>query len=68
MSVYVGIGVHRKRSQVAVAGEDGRVQLNRNVVNGSQPMLGLLGGLPPGTPVAIRGGVRLGVAGRAGGG
>jgi len=52
MSVYVGTEVHRKRSQVAVAGEDGRVQLNRNVVNGPQPMLGLLGGLPPGTPVA----------------
>jgi transposase len=53
MSVYVGIDVHRKRSQVAVIREDGRVQLNRNVVNGSQPMLGLLGGLPPGTPVAF---------------
>jgi transposase len=53
MSVYVGIDVHRKRSQVAVAGEDGRVQLNRNVVNGSEPMLGLLGGLPAGTPVAF---------------
>jgi hypothetical protein len=37
--------VHRKRSQVAVAGEDRRVQLNRNVVNGSQPLLGLLGGV-----------------------
>ena len=53
MSVYVGIDVHRKRSQVAVVGEDGRVQLNRNVVNGSPPMLGLLGGLPPGTAVAF---------------
>src|SRR5438874_3394004 len=53
MSVYVGIDVHRERSQVAVAGEDGRVQLNRNVVSGSQPMLGLLGGLPPGTPAAF---------------
>jgi transposase len=53
MSVYAGIDVHRKRSQVAVAGEDGRVQLNRNVVNGSEPMLGLLGGLPAGTPVAF---------------
>jgi transposase len=53
MSVYVGIDVHRKRSQVAVAGEDGRVQLNRNVVNGSGPMLELLGGLPAGTPVAF---------------
>jgi transposase len=29
MSVYVGIDVHRKRSQVAVVTEDGMVQLNR---------------------------------------
>jgi transposase len=53
MSVYVGIDVHRKRSQVAVVGEDGRVTLNRNVVNGSPSMLGLLGGLPAGSPVAF---------------
>src|SRR5215469_12249052 len=53
MSVYVGIDVHRKRSQVAVVGQDGRVQLNRNVVNGSPSMLGLLGGLPTGSPVAF---------------
>ena len=52
MSVYVGIDVHRKRSQVAVAGQDGKVQLNRNMVNGSPSMLGLLGGVPPGSPVA----------------
>ncbi len=52
MSVYVGIDVHRKRSQVAVVAEDGEVQLNRNVVNGSGPMLRLIGGLPAGTPVA----------------
>ena len=52
MSVYVGIDVHRKRSQVAVAGQDGKVQLNRNVVDGSPSMLGLLGGVPPGSPVA----------------
>jgi hypothetical protein len=54
MSVYVGINVHRKRSRVAVVGEDGRVQLNRNVVNGPPPMLGLLGGLPPSTRTARR--------------
>ena len=42
-----------KRSQVAVVGDDGRVQLNRNVVNGSPSMLGLLGGLPAGSPVAF---------------
>jgi transposase len=53
MSVYVGIDVHRKRSQVAVVTEDGTVQLNKNVVNGSEPMLRLIGGLPPGTPVAF---------------
>jgi hypothetical protein len=29
MSVYVGIDVHRKRSQVAVVNEDGQVQGTR---------------------------------------
>ena len=53
MSVYVGIDVHRKRSQVAVVSEDGTVELNKNVVNGSEPMLRLIGGLPSGTPVAF---------------
>ena len=43
----------RKRSQVAVVAEDGRVQFNRNVVNGSEPMLRLIGDLPAGTPVAF---------------
>jgi hypothetical protein len=45
--------VHRKRSQVAVVTEDGQVQLNKNVVNGSEPMLRLIGDLPAGTPVAF---------------
>ena len=53
MSVYVGIDVHRKRSQVAVVSEDGTVELNRNVVNGSGPVLRLIGDLPSGTPVAF---------------
>jgi transposase len=53
MSVYVGIDVHRKRSQVAVVTEDGAVQLNKNVVNGSTPFLRLIGDLPSGTPVAF---------------
>ncbi|HYB14391.1 MAG TPA: hypothetical protein VEF71_02840 [Streptosporangiaceae bacterium] len=53
MSVYVGIDVHRKRSQVALVAEDGLVQLNRNVVNGSEPFLRLIGDLPSGTPVAF---------------
>src|SRR6516165_7997155 len=53
MSVYVGIDVHRKRSQVAVVAEDGTVQLNKNVMNGSEPFLRLIGDLPAGTPVAF---------------
>jgi hypothetical protein len=53
MSVYVGIDVHRKRSQVAVVSEDGTVELNKNVVNGSEPVLRLIGDLPSGTPVAF---------------
>jgi transposase len=53
MSVYVGIDVHRKRSQVAVVTEDGTVELNKNVVNGSEPMLRLIGDLPARTPVAF---------------
>src|SRR5580700_5243061 len=53
MSVYVGIDVHRKRSQVAVVTQDGQVQLNKNVVNGSEPMLRLIGDLSSGTPVAF---------------
>ena len=36
-----------------MVGEDGKVQLNRNMVNGSPSMLGLLGGLPPDSPVAF---------------
>jgi len=52
MSVYVGIDVHRKRSQVAVVNEGGEVLANRNVPNGAQPILSVIGGLPPGTPAA----------------
>src|SRR5215813_1661861 len=53
MSVYVGIGVRRKRSQVAVVDAGGEVLANRNVPNGVEPILGVIGGLPPGTPVAF---------------
>jgi hypothetical protein len=52
MSVYVGIDVHRKRSQVAVIDQVGEVLANRNVPNGVKPILGVIGGLPPGTPAA----------------
>ena len=53
MSVYVGIDVHRKRSQVAVVTEEGTVRVNRNVPNGVAPILKVIGDLPTGTPVAI---------------
>lgn len=42
---------------------DGQAQLNKNVVNGSEPMPWLIGGLPSRTPVAIQGRLRLGLAG-----
>jgi hypothetical protein len=32
--------VHRKHSQVAVVTEDGKVQLNKNTVNGTEPIYG----------------------------
>jgi transposase len=53
MSVYVGIDVHRKRSQVAVIDQSGEVLVNRNVPNGVEPILKVIGGLPPGTPAAF---------------
>src|SRR5262252_9485484 len=48
MSVYVGIDVHRKRSQVAVIDQVGEVLANRNVPNGVESVLGVIGGLPNG--------------------
>src|SRR5689334_22121601 len=53
MSVYVGIDVHRKRSQLAVIDAKGEVLAKRNVPNGAEPILGVIGGLPPGTPKAF---------------
>ncbi|MGW4567073.1 IS110 family transposase [Streptomyces sp. NPDC004561] len=53
MSVYVGIDVHRKRSQIAVLDEDGTVRINRNVPNGVETVLSVIGDLPIGTPVAV---------------
>src|ERR1700750_1589993 len=53
MSVYVGIDVHRKRSQVAVIDGKGEGLANRNVPNGAEPILKVIGGLPPGTPAAF---------------
>ena len=68
MSVYVGIDVHRKRSQVAVVTGDGTVQLNRNTVNGTEPILRLIGDLPAWHASGVRGRLRVGLAGAAAGG
>jgi hypothetical protein len=53
MSVYVGIDVHRKRSRLAVIDATGEVLANRNVPDGAEPVLKVIGGLPPGTPAAF---------------
>jgi len=53
MSVYVGIDVHRKQSQVAVIDQDGEVLANRNVPNGVESIPGVIGGLASGTPAAF---------------
>jgi transposase len=53
MSVYVGIDVHRKRSQVAVVDQAGQVLVNRNVPNGVDTVLSVIGELPAGTHAAF---------------
>jgi transposase len=53
MQRYVGIDVHRRRSQIAVMDSGGRVAVNRNVANGRAPLLEVIGDLPLGTPVAF---------------
>jgi transposase len=53
MTVYVGMDVHRKRSQVAVVDEAGVQQRNRNLTNDPAKLVAILGALPPGTPVAF---------------
>ena len=53
MSVYVGIDVHRKRSQLAVINASGEVLADRNVPNGAEPILKVIGDLPPRTPAAF---------------
>lgn len=68
MSVYVGIDVHRKRSQVAVVNEGGEVLANRNVPNAVKPVLSVVGGLPAGTSAAFEAAFGWGwVPGAAGG-
>jgi len=53
MSIYVGMDVHRKRSQVAIVDAAGVQQRNRNLANDPARLVPILGTLPPGTPVAF---------------
>jgi transposase len=53
VTVYVGVDVHRKRSQIAVVDAAGDEQRNRNVPNDPAKLMPILGVLPPGTPVAF---------------
>ena len=52
-SDYVGIEVHRGRSQIAVVDAGGAVRTNRNVTNGVDTVFSVIGALPAGTPVAF---------------
>src|SRR5918995_3168587 len=53
MTVYVGMDVHPKRSQIAFLDAAGDEQRNRNVPNDPVKLVPILGVLPPGTPVAF---------------
>ena len=51
--VYVGLDVHRKRTQVAILDDTGKQIANRNVTNDPGELTPLLAALEPGTPVAF---------------
>jgi transposase len=51
--MYVGMDVHRKRSQVAIVDDAGVQQRNRNLANDPAKLIPVLGALAPGTPVAF---------------
>src|SRR6266498_539511 len=51
--VYVGIDLHRNRSQVAVLDREGNELLSRRIVNAPETFLSLLQGLGDGVRVAL---------------
>ncbi len=53
MVLYVGLDVHRRRTQVAVVDEEGHELFNRNVPNDPEKLADVLCGAEPGTPVAF---------------
>ncbi|WP_316768506.1 IS110 family RNA-guided transposase [Streptomyces sasae] len=46
MQGHAGVDVHRRRSQIAVMDEGGRTAVNRNVSNGRESVLAMIGDLP----------------------
>jgi transposase len=54
--VYVGMDVHRKRTQVAILDESGCELTNRNVISDPVEIAKVLEGLEPGTQVAFEAG------------
>jgi transposase len=53
VKVYVGMDLHRTRSQVAIVDAAGAPQHNRNVAHDPAQLVPILGALGPGTPVAF---------------
>lgn len=51
--MFVGLDVHRRRTQVAAIDEDGHELFNRNVSNDLEQLGGVLVGFEPGTPVVF---------------
>ena len=51
--IYVGIDLHRRRSQIAALDEDGNEVLSRRVSNDPQEFAALLGGLGGQTKIAL---------------
>jgi Transposase len=51
--LYVGLDVHRRRTQVSVMDEDGHELFNRNVPNDRERLAEVLCGAEPGTPVVF---------------
>ena len=61
---WVGIDLHRRRSQIAVIDEHGELALSRRIVNDRETFLELLGD-PDSGARRVGGDLRLGVARRA---
>ncbi len=53
MQMYIGMDVHRKRTQLAILNEQGEELLNRNVPNDPGALLPLLAQVPRGAPVVF---------------